>query len=299
VSRLSLVFVAALVLGACGDARVPSPSESASAEPPLDPGVLGLTCGDGQSFHPALLAMTGRAETDPDAAAEALRATIVTRPIPASGWIRVVQVADRVLFLAPMAGGPGFAAVGLQFRDGDWRADLGGRCQPEVVIPPGVSRAEWRLDPDFPAPAHGDRQIHVLINERACASGQSPEGRVLPPLVTRSQAAVTIVILVTHRPGGRDCPGNPEFAIAIDLPEPLAGRPLFDGATFSPTGPVVAYALTCEVEGEACRSEAATIVAEAERQHPGRRVAWLNLYDIEGGFFDLGFDDGTSINRHP
>ena len=241
VKRLSLLFALALVLVGC-DSASPSLSASPPVEPsadvPLDPGVLGLTCGDDIAFHPGMLGVAGRAETDPDAAAEALRAAIMSRGaprgIPVSGWIRVVQVADRVLFLAPMADEPGFAAVGLRLRDGVWHADLDGRCQPEVVLPAGVSRAEWRLDPAFPPPAAGDRQIHVLIHEQACANGRPPVGRVLPPLVTPSETAMTIAILVTNVPGGADCPGNPEFAITVDLPQPLGGRPLLDGGVFPP-----------------------------------------------------------------
>jgi hypothetical protein len=281
---------------------MPSPSVVESVEPtltpPLDPGVLGLTCGGTHAFQPALIEVPGHAESDPDAAAAALRAELIGS-LPQSGWVRVAQLADKVQFVAPDSDGNGWVVVALVLRDGRWILDLKGECQLEVVVPAGVTRADWRLDPAFPPPALGDRVIHVLINQRACSSGRSPEGRVLPPIIRSSPTAVTITILVTDRPGNQDCQGGPEFAMTVDLPEPLGGRPLFDGGTFPPTGPVVAYALTCEVEGEACRTKAATIVADAERQHPGRRVAWLSLYDVDGGFFDLGFDDGTSINRHP
>jgi hypothetical protein len=294
-----------LVVAGCGNAAVPSSPASPSVEPsvelPLDPGVLGVSCGDdGLVFHPALLGVAGHAETEPDAAAAALRAEILgVRRIPDRGWVRVANLADRVLFVAPDPDGQGFTAMGFALRNGAWRIDVAGSCEPEVVLPAGVSRAEWRLDPAFPPPAAGDRVIRILITERACASGQSPEGRVQPPIVVPSQTAMTITILVNQRPGDQDCPGNPEFPIAVELPEPLGGRPLFDGGTFPPTGPAVAYALTCDVEGEACRNLAAQIVADAERQRPGRRVAWLSLYDVDGGFFDLGFDDGTSLSRHP
>jgi hypothetical protein len=241
-TRIALVFAAVLVLAGCGGTDVPPPSASPSPEPtgelPLDPGVLGLTCGDGLVFHPALLSVPGRAETDPDAAAEALRAEIAGSPpelgLPRSGWVRVGQLADKVQFVAPNIARDGWVVVGVALRNGRWELDMKGDCQPEVVLPAGVSRAEWRLDPAFPRPAAGDRQIHVLINEQACASGQSPEGRVLPPIVAPSQTAMTIVILVTQRPGGQDCPGNPDFAMTVDLPEPLGGRPLLDGAVFPP-----------------------------------------------------------------
>lgn len=237
-SRLALVFAGVLVLAGCGTAEGPSPSVEPSVEAPLDPRVLGLTCGDDLAFHPSLLGVAGQAESDGDAAADALRSEIngsaPEMGLPRTGWVRVAQLADRVQFVAPDRAGDGWFVVGLTMRDGRWTLGLMGECQPEVVLPAGVGRAEWRLDPGFPRPAGGDRQIHVLINEQACASGQSPEGRVLPPIVAPSETAMTIVILVTPRPGGQDCPGNPDFAMTVELPEPLGGRPLLDGAVFPP-----------------------------------------------------------------
>ena len=237
--RLALVFAVVLILAGCGGSDVPS-SASPSVEPtpelPLDPSVLGLTCGDNNVFHPSLLAVPGHAQNDPDPAAAALRAEITASApelgIPRDGWVRVAQLADKVQFVAPNIAHDGWVVVGVAMRNGRWELDLKGDCQPEVVLPVGVSRAEWRLDPAFPPPAAGDRQIHVLINELACAGGQSPEGRVLPPIVAPSQTAMTIAILVTTI--GGDCPSNPDFALTIDLPEPLGGRALLDGAVFPP-----------------------------------------------------------------
>jgi len=240
-SRLAIVFAAVLALAGCGSLDVPLPSASPSVERtgelPLDPGVLGLTCADGLVFHPALLESPGHAETDPDAAAEALRvyiAEIGFATHPRGGWVRTGQTADKAQFIAQDPDGDRWFVVGFHTRQGNWRLDLAAKCQPEIVPPAGVNRAEWRLDPGFPPPGVGDRTIHVLINERACASGQSPEGRVLPPIVAPGQTAMTIAILVTSRPGGQECPGNPDFAMTVDLPEPLGGRPLLDGGVFPP-----------------------------------------------------------------
>jgi hypothetical protein len=243
--RRAVILAAALVLAGCGadspsrsGSLLPGPSVEPSVELPLDPGVLGLKCGSDLAFHPSLLAAAGHAESDPDAAAEALRVEITGSAselnLPRAGWIRVAQLADKVQFVAPNRNGNGWLVVGLILREGRWSLDLMGECQPEVVLPAGVTRAEWRLDPAFPPPALGDRVIHVLITEQACANGRPPVGRVLPPLMTPSQTAMTIAILVTLTPGGADCPGNPEFAVTIDLPEPLGGRTLLDGAVFPP-----------------------------------------------------------------
>lgn len=311
--RSGLLVAALLAIAACTSGPAPSTPAASGALPsadpgieaplPLDPATIGLTCGQSPAFHPVLLDGRGHAEDDGDAAGAALRDYVRTAPaeagLPKSGWTRVAQLAHYVQFVAPRAGGGGWSIVAFELREGRWDLDTAGDCRLGPAVPEGVTIAEWRLDPAFPAPGPDDQMIHVLINERACSGGQSPEGRVEPPVVVRGAEAVTITILVREIPGGNDCPGNPDFAMPIELPEPLGARPLFDGGTFPPTGPVTSYALMCEVEGEACRSLAAQIVADAERQHPGRRVAWLSLYDVEGGYFDLTFDDGTSINRHP
>jgi hypothetical protein len=234
-SRLALVFAAALVFAGCGALEAPSLSPSPSAELPLEPTVLGLTCGEGLVFHPALLEVPGHAETDPDAAAEALRSHLIASPsMPRSGWIRVAHRADKAQFVTRDVDGDGWVVIGVGALQGRWSADFIAECHPEIVPPAGVNRAEWRLDPGFPPPAAGDRQIHVLINELACASGRSPEGRVLPPIIAPSETAITIAILVTSRPGGQDCPGNPDFAMTVQLPDPLGGRTLLDGAVFPP-----------------------------------------------------------------
>jgi hypothetical protein len=240
-TRLALMFAALLVLAGCGNVAPAPPSASPASEPtaelPLDPGVLGLTCADGLVFHPALLESPGHAETDPDAAAQALRvylAEIGFGSHPQTGWVRTAQSVDKAQFIAQDPDGDRWFVLAFVTRQGNWRLDDASKCQPEIVPPAGANRAEWRLDPAFPAPAAGDRQIHVLINELACASGQSPEGRVLPPIIASSPAAMTIAILVTSEPGGQDCPSNPDFALTIDLPEPLGGRALLDGGVFPP-----------------------------------------------------------------
>jgi hypothetical protein len=172
---------------------------------------------------------------------------------------------------------------------------VAGQCRLGPAVPDGVTIAQWRLDPDFPEPAPDDPTIHVLLNERACASGQSPEGRVLPPVIVVGAGAVTITILVRDRPGGQDCPGNPDFALAIDLPDALDGRPLFDGGIFPPFGPIAAYALDCgPMKREACVTWAKESVANAERQRPGHRVIAVSIYGADGDS-QLVFEDGTVI----
>ncbi len=241
------MLVALACAAACGGPLPAGPSAAPATglgevEPiaSLDPSVAGLTCGDGHVFHPALLGQTGRAEGDQDAAAAALRAHLAGPDgagSPRSGWIRVAQTGSRAQFVATRPDGDGWVVVGFFLNAGRWTLDLAGDCRPEVVLPAGVSRAEWRLDPAFGRPAPADRVVHLLINELACASGRSPEGRVLPPTVAATAGAVVIAVLVRSQPGAQDCQGNPDFPLTVDLPEALGERPLFDGAVFPPAGP--------------------------------------------------------------
>jgi hypothetical protein len=287
--------------GALGTTTSPSAttagaSGSVPSVAPFDPGSVGLTCGDGIVFHPSLLGQPASAENDPDPVAAVLRAFLAgpdAADLPRSGWIRLAQSASLAQFVA--SDEDGVAVVGFALRGGQWQLDMAGACQPEVALPGGAGRAEWRLDPAFPDPGPTDRTIHVLINERACAGGQSPEGRVLPPAITVTAESVAIAIAVQPRPGGNDCMGNPDSPMTIELPEPLDGRPLFDGAVFPPAGPIASYGLECgDVPAQACALLARDIVANAKRLHPGKRVVQVFVHSADGDY-DVLFDDGTGI----
>jgi hypothetical protein len=301
--RALIVFIVTTLAGCTQTTAPSSPGPNPTTAPietplPLDPNVIGLTCGQSPTFHPAVLDGRGHAEDDADAAAAALRDYLRTAPpeagLPTTGWTRVAQLAHYVQFVAPRAGGGGWSIVAFQLREGRWDLQTAGDCRLAPAVPEGVTIAEWRLDPAFSAPDPGERTIHVLINERACSGGRSPEGRVDPPIVVRGPEAVTITILVREIPGGNDCPGNPDFAMPIELPEPLGGRPLFDGGVFPAFGPIAAYALDCGPMGMVeCVRFAQQAAADAERQRPGHRVTWVSI--ITADDYQLGFEDGTMI----
>jgi hypothetical protein len=91
--------------------------------------------------------------------------------------------------------------------------------------------ATWWLDP---ASLPIDPQATVLrgfVVERACASGQSPEGRILAPDVDYGAEALTITFSIAPLPGGQDCPGNQPFGVVFELDEPVGERVIFDGST--------------------------------------------------------------------
>ena len=75
--------------------------------------------------------------------------------------------------------------------------------------------------------------ITGFVMETACASGQSPEGRVNEPVIDYGTDAVIVTFTVTPLAGVQDCPSNPEFPIEFTLSEPLGERTL-DGRRNEP-----------------------------------------------------------------
>jgi hypothetical protein len=226
----------------------PTPTALASSGPlpTIDPAVMAapaLTCGiDKASFPPTALAGPG-VELAPDAAAAALREFLLTEPtpeypFPRAGWHRVVQTPDHELFVASTPGDPPWLAVAFTRAGGGWVIDAYGACSLSVALPGGVGLADWWVDPAAPPPTPQSTSISIQLIERACASGQPPNGRVLAPIVDYRPDSVIITIAVTTIPGDSDCQGNPNVPLTVQLTEPLRDRVLLDGGTVPPRVPV-------------------------------------------------------------
>jgi hypothetical protein len=230
-------------------AAPPSVPPSAEVEPSLpdagstiDPDWItrpALTCGDPERrFPPEALAGLGLAELGFDPAAGVLRSTIAEAPpesqFPEGGWHRVIDDPNGVTFVAPGVAETPWVTISVGVLDGTLQATEYGQCRLQPVVPDGMSLAEWWLDPGRPAPSPNAVEVAILVRETACASGQSPEGRILAPTVVVSPDAVTVAIGIVHRPGGQDCPGNPAHPMLLILPEPLGNRLLLDGGKYPP-----------------------------------------------------------------
>jgi hypothetical protein len=148
-------------------------------------------------------------------------------------WFTAESTDDRLtLFGVPLGetpdGAPPYANATFE-RDGDtWRPEGWGQCRVEVSSP-GYGVAHWVLDPTID-PASSGTELHVLINERECASGEPPVGREILPVVLEEPGSITITVLVEPVSGGAECPSNPWHPITIDLSEPVGGRSLFDSS---------------------------------------------------------------------
>lgn len=218
-----------------------SPLPSAVPRPTLDPSWVtrpALWCGEGLRFPPEALTVPG-AENWIDGAAAELRRTVredrtPELPLPPTGWYRVADTGSDVLFVARGTALVPWLQVAVFDSGAGWALRTYGACTLSVSYPDGIGGATWSLDPGSPAPSPDSRQIRALIVETACASGKSPEGRVLDPLIVYGVDSVLIGVAVLPRPGGQDCQGNPEFPLTIVLSEPLGDRVLLDGSVFPP-----------------------------------------------------------------
>lgn len=262
----TVVLVACLLglaAGACDEAVVsPSPSVASHASEPaaeptptgsgpsgplptIDPAVIAspeLSCGiDDSHFPPAALDGPG-AELAPDAAAAALREFLLSEPapefpFPRAGWHRVIQTADRELFVVSTPGDPPWLAVAFTQTAGAWVLDAYGACSLSVALPGGIGLADWWLDPAAPPPTPQSTTIAVQLLERACAGGEPPDGRVLAPVVVYRPDAVVVTIAIASIAGDSDCEGNPSVPFTIHLTEPIRDRMLLDGGTVPPRLP--------------------------------------------------------------
>ncbi len=225
----------------------PEPTPSAPVPvitPPTsdDPASILLTCGGEERFPSAALAGIGLAEFENDAAAAVLKSIIAESAepdiFPDHGWHRVAAGPGGVVFVGPfVAPGPGDPAwVMVEAAPGPdgWTADAYGACHAQPVLPDRIWHADFWLDPAAPPPGPDATTLHGLIVERACASGQPPNGRVQAPVVVYDEHAVTVTVTVRETPGGADCPGNPEVPITIELEQPLGDRVILDGSVFPP-----------------------------------------------------------------
>jgi len=215
-----------------------------SPPPDVGQGQARLSCGGEYEFPPALLGGPAAAEADADPAAAALR-RFLTEPhqpaiYPRSGWRRVVILPQRVVFLAPGPPESPWLMVVVAAAPGRWEVDSFGECQLSTAMPDGVMAGQWWLDPSFPAPAPGDTTVPAIVRERACASGKSPAGRLLDPIVVYGQDAIAVTIPIRMLVGPADCTGNPGTSYLLRLDEPVADRMLLDAGTLPPRDASVA-----------------------------------------------------------
>ena len=112
-----------------------------------------------------------------------------------------------------------------------------GPSAPAPSEPPAAEAgsATWWVDSQLIPLAPDTTTIKGFVMETACASGQSPEGRVNEPVIQYTAESVTVTFTITPPPGdAQDCQSNPEFPVEVTLSEPLGERALLDGGSTPP-----------------------------------------------------------------
>jgi hypothetical protein len=252
--RLAMAVLAvAAVIAGCGGTDAPPIGGDDSGEKPggdaaddtepqagarLDGSV---TCG-GSTYDPAAFAAAPPASSLPEGPAGAVDDLGDPAFDPSDDW-RVMLVADdRAELLReldePLDLGEGDVRTHqlivveritgtTNVPDGTWLLTASGPCTQRVELGGGLGEADLTFA-SMPSP-DADR-LEVLVHERACASGQTAEGRV--ELVTLDETAdeVRLVIGVRGLDGEQTCPSNPPTPFTVELSEPLGDREVVDAS---------------------------------------------------------------------
>lgn len=162
-------------------------------------------------------------------------------PLPAEGW-SVLDADDERATLISL-GDESMTTITFEATRAGWSAAgsmLGEPCDVVVPLPDGYGEVEWSLDPELDPPGMTSTELHVLVSETACASGQALGDRLLGPQVVVTDDAVRVAFAAIPLSGAQSCQGNPPEPITVALDEPLGERDLLDGRIIGPIDELVA-----------------------------------------------------------
>ncbi len=222
-------------------AATPSPlptdgsSGRLSPPPPMAEDDLRFTCGSPLAFSAAALGTPGGAESADHPAAEALRGLLEDGLLPMRhGWQLIFLDGSGALFLLRARPDEGFAyySAELALEDSTWAYVRSEQCDIQPMFE-DVGRAHWELAPGETVRT-SSQTFSVLVTELECASGTSPEGRIVPAAMLRYEDSVVVVFGVDPLPGPQTCEPGPPAEVTLDLGEPLGERQLMDGAELPP-----------------------------------------------------------------
>jgi hypothetical protein len=151
---------------------------------------------------------------------------------PGRRWRLLVKTKQFVQYAS---GKPaeGISWLELQHRKrGGW--DFSGSafgCVPEAWAP-DVGSATWWVDTSSPVNS-SSTSFTAQVLEHSCASGRSPEGRIVEPRIQYGATQIIVTFFVRFAPGNfQTCEGNPSGPYQVQLAQPLGARVLMDGGVF-------------------------------------------------------------------
>ncbi len=222
-----------LLVIAGGCAAEATPPARFTPEPSLNvQDELQFSCGRFPFTAALLTAPLGHDEEATSSVAEALRRHLALPDqdinfLPDSGWTLAGIDAAGAEFVT-VGGDLGMKSISLENQATGWHVAGWGDCRPNLVLPEGIGTADWTWgSPGRPGP--DTQRFTALVTERACASGRSPEGRIVGPAIVPSGDTLLVMFGVRQMPGAQNCPSNPSFPTEVDLGAPLGDRKLLDG----------------------------------------------------------------------
>jgi hypothetical protein len=163
---------------------------------------------------------------------------------PAAGWYVVDETAKGITVLReveasaePYVGGDltdhevfGVALVDAPNAPLGWYVSTHDFCALRLDLDPlTVPAVALESEPD---PA--STELHLLVNERECNSGEDAEGRIEVVRLEESDDRVSIILGVRPRDVPANCPSNPSTPFTITLSAPLGSRELVDAGLADP-----------------------------------------------------------------
>lgn len=225
-----------LGVAGCGAPTAMAPTSSQTGSPRL------LSCGGGLPFSPDVLSAPPLGE-DGHPAVSAVRQSLrdgeLSRELdflrlPANVDLRLLSESDREATFAIGDTRKDFPTATFELEDGLW--DLGPSgfpCQLRGWVN-GRAASPWALEGPLDRTS---RRVSALVTERACAGGNSAEGRIDEPHIEWGERTVIVTITVRPLAGNSTCPSNPPTPFTFELPAPLGERTLLDGFHVPPAPP--------------------------------------------------------------
>lgn len=235
--RRLIAFAALTLIVGCADAPQPEPDSGtepgAAAPDAADPADLVASCGgiafDGVPADPAAFPPLG------DDAAARLNLTglgVEAEFFDRYDWAVASETGDTLhLFGVPQErvdGAPPYAHAEFAADGERWVPEGWGQCRITVATP-GWGNARFVLDPDV-EPDPDATGVPVLAWEVGCASGRTPEGREVRPVVLSQDSDTVSIVILVEPAGGADCQSNPSFPLEITLDAPLGDRSIYDAS---------------------------------------------------------------------
>lgn len=237
------IAVALLVTG-CGPTSAASLSDSGDASQVAD--VATVNCGDSE-YNPAELADAPPASSLPDGPAGAVDDAGAPAFDPSQDWKVAHHSDDRVDLVReldePFDIGGGDVRThesttleritgATNIPDGTWFLTSAGPCAQRLVTDDDLGEADLTL---ASTPSPDDTSVDLLVQEWACSSGQSAEGRIQLVGLTETTEQVQLRIGVRPPDGeAQSCQGSPPTPFTVELSERLGDRDIIDASVVPP-----------------------------------------------------------------